>query len=115
LRCTSPHSRPKDKGTISFKGAKKLAAKMDITAVLDYIPMAEQWGCHWEHPDDKTILVDPKQGHLEWCGTRAKHPGNNGQMQQVKLLVCSRLVRPTIRHVVGEMMWRRDGWKAAEG
>jgi hypothetical protein len=113
-RRPSPYSRPKDEGTVSFRGAKKLAAEMDVTAVLDYIPMAERWACYWEHPDDKTILVDPKRGKLEWCGTRAERPGNDGQMQRAKLFVCSGLVGPTVRQVVGEMMWRRDGWKAAE-
>jgi hypothetical protein len=91
-----------------------LAAEMDVTAVLDYIPMAKRWACYWEHPDNKTILVDPKWGKLEWRRTRAERSGNDGQMQRVKLSVCSGLVGPTVRQVVEEMMRRRDGWKVAE-
>jgi hypothetical protein len=113
-RHRSPYQRPKEEGTVSFKGAKKLAAEMDVTAILDYIPMVERWGCYWKHPDGKTILVDPKRGELEWCRTRAERPGNDGQMQRGKLYICSGLVGPTVRQVVGEMMWRRDGWKAVE-
>jgi hypothetical protein len=109
----SPYQRARDEKTRTFERAKKLAAEMDVTAILDYIPMAERWGCHWA-PPNKAFLVDPKRGELEWVGSRAKRLKNAGQMQRTKLYVCNGLVGPTVRQVVGEMMWRRDGWKTEE-